>query len=108
VVPFQETNHRRCYTRRTVLLSAVHRDKLTNMPTVLRNGPYRFFFYAGDGGEPAHVHVERDDCEAKFWLDPVELERSFGYKRNEINRIRALVEVHREELLEGWDEFFRG
>ncbi|MCO6455665.1 MAG: DUF4160 domain-containing protein [Pirellulaceae bacterium] len=38
------------------------------MPTVLRVGPYRFFFYAGDGDEPAHVHVERDDSEAKVWL----------------------------------------
>jgi hypothetical protein len=34
------------------------------MPTVLRLGPYRFFFYAGDGEEPLHVHVERDDSEA--------------------------------------------
>jgi hypothetical protein len=40
------------------------------MPTVLRSGPYRFFFYAGDGSEPPHVHVERDDSEAKFWLGP--------------------------------------
>lgn len=41
------------------------------MPTVLRSGPYRFYFYAGDRAEPLHVHVERDDAEAKFWLDPV-------------------------------------
>ena len=45
------------------------------MPTVLRSGTDRFF-YAGDGGEPPHVHVERDDSEAKSWLDPVRLERS--------------------------------
>ena len=44
------------------------------MPTVLRVGSFRFFFYAGDGGEPPHIHVERDDCEAKFWLDPMRLE----------------------------------
>lgn len=31
------------------------------MPTVLRVGPYRFFFYAGDRNEPQHIHVERDD-----------------------------------------------
>jgi hypothetical protein len=43
------------------------------MPTVLRIGPFRFFFYAGDGNEPAHVHVERDDGEAKFWLEPIRL-----------------------------------
>jgi hypothetical protein len=78
------------------------------MPTVLRHGPFRFFFYAGDGNEPPHVHVERDDCEAKFWLDPVRLERSCGFPRKEINRIRELVDEHREQLLEGWNEFFHG
>lgn len=39
------------------------------MPTVLRTGPYRIFFYAGDRDEPPHVHVERDANIAKFWLD---------------------------------------
>jgi hypothetical protein len=29
------------------------------MPTALRIGPYRFFFYAGDRDELPHVHVER-------------------------------------------------
>ncbi len=31
------------------------------MPTVLRSGPYRFFFYASDRDEPVHIHVERDE-----------------------------------------------
>lgn len=39
-----------------------------SMPTVLRSGPYRFFFYAGDRDEPRHVHVEREDEVAKFGL----------------------------------------
>ena len=52
-----------------------------DMLTVLRDGPYRFFFYSGDRDEPPHVHVERDDCEAKFWLDPVRLERSRRFSR---------------------------
>jgi hypothetical protein len=30
------------------------------MPTVLRNGPYRFFYFASDRDEPPHVHVERE------------------------------------------------
>ena len=76
------------------------------MPTVLRVGPFRFFFYAGDGGELPHV--ERDDSEAKFWLEPVRLERSRGFRRKEINRIGELVEEYREQLLEGWNEFFHG
>jgi hypothetical protein len=78
------------------------------MPTVLRVGPFRFFFYAGDGGEPAQVHVERDGGEAKFWLEPVRLERSRGFGRKEINRMRELVMQHREQLLERWNEFFHG
>jgi Domain of unknown function (DUF4160) len=78
------------------------------MPTVLKVGPFRFFFYAGDGGEPPHVHVERDECEAKFWLDPVRLERSRGFSRKDINRIEDLVEEYQGQLLESWDEFFNG
>jgi len=46
------------------------------MPTILREGPYRFFFYAGDSDEPPHVHVERDDKIAKFFLVPVRLQSS--------------------------------
>ena len=76
------------------------------MPTVLRSGPYRFYFYASDGAEPAHVHVERDDETAKFWLDPVRLQSSGGYSRRELNQIQRLVEEHRDQLLRSWNEFF--
>jgi hypothetical protein len=76
------------------------------MPTVLRIGPYRFFFYAGDRDEPSHVHVEREDNTAKFWLNPVRLQVSGGFSRSEINRILRLVEENREHLLRSWDEFF--
>ena len=54
------------------------------------------------------THVERDACEAKFWLDPMRLERSTGFSRKEINRIRERIELHREQLLGSWDEFFNG
>ena len=76
------------------------------MPTVLRSGPYRFFFYAGDREEPPHVHVERDDCEAKFWLDPVRLDWSHGFGRHELNRIEKAVEENEEHLRETWNAFF--
>ena len=77
------------------------------MPTVLRVGPYRFFFYAGDGGEPPHVHVMRDTSEAKFWLEPVSLERNHGFKKKAINYLLRQVTLHAEELLEKWHEFFQ-
>ncbi len=78
------------------------------MPTCLRIGPYRFFFYAGERDEPPHTHVERDSNIAKFWLEPVRLQNSGGYSRNEISRIERLVEEKRDYLLRCWNEFFNG
>ncbi len=72
----------------------------------LRVGPYRFFFYAGDREEPPHIHVERDENEAKFWLAPPQLERNKGFPRHEINKIERLIEEHQEFLMECWDEYF--
>lgn len=77
------------------------------MPTLLRVGPYRFF-YAGDRDEPPHVHVERDREEAKFWLSPVRLQNNKGFSRTEINNIQKLVEENQEQLLAGWNDFFNG
>lgn len=78
------------------------------MPTVLVHGPYRFFFYAGDRDEPPHIHVERDDNVAKFWLDPVRLQGTGGFPRAEIGRIGRLVRENQAALLEAWNEYFRG
>ncbi len=76
------------------------------MPTILREGPYRFFFYASDREEPPHVHVRRDNQVAKFWLNPVRLQRSGGLQRPEVRRIARMVEQHEETLMEAWDEQF--
>jgi hypothetical protein len=76
------------------------------MPTVLTVGPYRFFFYAGDRDEPLHVHVEREDKVAKFWLDPIRLQESGGFSRQEIGRIHTLVIAHQNRLREAWNEYF--
>ncbi len=78
------------------------------MPTVLRVGPYRLFFYSVDRDEPEHVHVERDDNVAKFWLDPVRLHRSGGFGRTTIRQIQRMVEEHRTSLLEAWHDYFHG
>jgi hypothetical protein len=76
------------------------------MPTVLRVGPYRFFFYAGDRGEPPHVHVERDKNMAKFWLAPPRLQRNDGFARHELRVIERMINEHQESLMEAWDEYF--
>lgn len=76
------------------------------MPTVLVEGPYRFFFYSGDSGEPPHIHVERESMKAKFWLDPVRLANSRGFSRSELGRLQQLVEQYRTVFLRRWHEFF--
>lgn len=78
------------------------------MPTVLRVGPYRFFFYAGDGEEPAHVHVERDDCDAKIWLSPVRLQVSGGFSAKELRDVEKIVNEHHKQLMDSWNGFFHG
>lgn len=76
------------------------------MPTVLRHGPYRLFFYSNEGAEPPHVHVERDEKTAKFWLNPVRLQDSEGFSRVEIVRLSVIVEDNLASLLRSWHEFF--
>jgi hypothetical protein len=76
------------------------------MPTVLQDGPYRFYFYASDRDEPVHIHVERDDFVAKFWLEPVRLQSSRGFGRTELARVQRLVERNREQFVRAWNEFF--
>ena len=76
------------------------------MPTILRIGPYRFFFYAGDRIEPEHIHVERDDNVAKFWLIPIRLQSSGGFARREINRIHQLIMEYQDQFVEEWHEYF--
>lgn len=75
-------------------------------PTIRRIGPYRFFFFANEGAEPAHVHVQRERMLAKFWLDPVALARSVGFGAAELNALRKLVEENALEFREAWDDFF--
>ncbi len=76
------------------------------MPTVLRSGPYRFFFYSSRREEPPHVHVEREHAQAKFWLDPVRLHASVGFGRVELGRIEATVAEHDDRFLGAWRDYF--
>jgi hypothetical protein len=76
------------------------------LPTVLREGPYRVFFYSDDRHEPPHVHVERDEGRAKFWLNPVQLHDSARFGRIELGRIQRLVTDRAALLRKAWDDFF--
>ncbi len=72
------------------------------MPVVLRVRGYRFFFFSREGQEPPHVHVEQAERYAKFWLKPVSLARSRGFRSGEISEIQRIVDEHRSLLEERW------
>jgi len=76
------------------------------VPTILRVGAYRFFFFSNEGHEPRHVHVESDERYAKFWLGPVRLVNSFGYNAKELRTLREIVEENAALFGRKWDEFF--
>jgi hypothetical protein len=76
------------------------------MPTVLRVGRFRFFFFSNEGEEPPHIHVKAGEKEAKLWLFPIEIAANYGFNGRELNVIERLVEEHVDELMEAWNEFF--
>ena len=80
------------------------------MPVVLRVAGFRLFFYANEGQprEPVHVHVERGESEAKFWIDPdVRVAYNDGMDAKALREALELVETNRERIEQAWHEFFR-
>lgn len=76
------------------------------MPTILRWGPYRAFFYSNEGDEPAHVHVRAGDKEAKVWLYDLTLAVNVGFPVRELGDIIRHLRRERENLLDAWNEYF--
>ena len=76
------------------------------MPTVLRLGPYRFYFYSHEPGEPPHIHVDRESLSAKFWLSPVALARNYGFGAPELRRLDEIVNERGAFFLEAWYGYF--
>nr|WP_136250608.1 DUF4160 domain-containing protein [Ningiella ruwaisensis] len=76
------------------------------MPAVLRLGPYRFFFFSNENGEPPHIHIQRERMLAKFWLQPVSLASSTRFPPRELRELEQLVNENRTTLLESWNEYF--
>ena len=78
------------------------------MPEVFRERQFIFRFYAGDRGEPPHIHVRHSSgASAKFWLDAtVSLERNDGMRATDVRRARRLIDQHKDRCLEAWYAYF--
>jgi hypothetical protein len=76
------------------------------MPTVLRSGPYRLYFYSHEPNEPPHVHIDREEQSCQFWLKPVTLTRNLGFSPKELRDLDKIVIENEQRLLEAWHECF--
>jgi len=77
------------------------------MPTVLRIGPYRFFFYSREGTEPPHIHIAAAEKVAKYWLEPVSLAMNDRFRSGELAELEALTIEHQRLFLETWHAYFK-
>ena len=74
------------------------------MPTIVREGPYRVFFYSADCAGPAHVHVQRGKMVAKVWLHDLSVARTGRFSAGELGTVVGLVRRRSLELMDGWNE----
>jgi hypothetical protein len=77
------------------------------VPTVLRVDGHRFFFYSNEGVEPPHIHVQKAEKYAKFWLQPVQLAEAIGFTSKELRTVEGIIIEHLALLLEAWHEHFQ-
>ena len=79
------------------------------MPVIFRYKGYRFFFYSNEGSprEPVHVHVDKDGCEAKFWIEPaVAVAYNDGFDAKTLRQLLDLVTRNKGRITRAWHEYF--
>ena len=76
------------------------------MPKVFSKGPYRLYFYSHEPNEPPHIHVDRDNLSAKFWLNPIFLARNLGFSPKELRKIAKIIEEYHQNIMEAWHGYF--
>jgi hypothetical protein len=75
------------------------------MPAIKKiSDGYRFYFYSFDCYEPVHVHVEKENMNCKFWLDPVSLAANYGFSAKELNKIQQIIAKNTKLIIEAWNE----
>lgn len=50
------------------------------------------------------MHVEREQMECKFWLDPLVLASNDRFSPRELNRIRGIIQENLSRFRKAWHE----
>jgi hypothetical protein len=75
-------------------------------PTILKTGPYRFFFNSREESR-MHVHISMTDGMAKFWLEPiVALADYYSLSPQELRKMEEMVHEHQEDFKNAWRKHF--
>jgi len=80
------------------------------MPTILFIYGWRLFFYSNELNEPIHIHVQKGEIQAKFWLllDEIEIEVAFSYNFTPATKreIKKIIYQHFDLIVEEWSKHF--
>jgi hypothetical protein len=72
------------------------------MPVIFREKGYEFSFYMFDLTEPIHVHVRSGRKQAKFWVAPISIAWTRGYRSHELTEIERIVRDNEQFIREIW------
>ena len=79
------------------------------MPTILLVAGWRFFFYSNEGNEPIHLHCQKGDAEAKFWLDLDAFEaveaHSYNMSPADKRTVRKIIFEHFDYIAGEWQKW---
>jgi len=72
----------------------------------IENKGYRFFFFSREELRQ-HIHVQCQNGEAKFWLDPqIELAKNYKLSQKELKEVETIIEEHHKDFINAWEEHF--
>ncbi|TFH12709.1 MAG: DUF4160 domain-containing protein [Lentisphaerales bacterium] len=79
------------------------------MPKILMILGWRVFFYSNEGNEPIHVHCQKGDAEAKYWIDVDGFEAIEAYAYNlspaDKRTVRKIIFQHFDYIVTEWNKF---
>ena len=77
------------------------------MPTVLIINGYRFYFYSNENKEPIHIHIEKAEGNAKYWLEPIEEAYSYDFTLKQRKEIEKYIKEFQQTFIKNWHEYFK-
>ncbi|MDR1883824.1 MAG: DUF4160 domain-containing protein [Prevotella sp.] len=67
-------------------------------PTFLDKQGYKFGIFSNEE-KRMHVHIYKQDCEVKIWLEPtVEIAQNYGFSKKELREIITIVKENEEDF----------